>query len=133
MKGWQHKMNHQDYIQKTKNLIDGLKTICSNYGLGNTGSEYKIITEVFLYKFLNDKFFYEMRRANQEFRTSSNIEQDLLQLSDKDYEYKLEKLGERAAKLKKEHFRFPFMHLVHTRILTPQKQLQMQEQQPVTK
>jgi type I restriction enzyme M protein len=104
MKGWHHNMQHLEQIKKTKDLIDGLKTICSNYGLGNTGSEYKIITEVFLYKYLNDKFFYEMRRANKELKNSTNIEKDLLKLSDEDYEYMLEKLGERAAKLKKNHF-----------------------------
>lgn len=99
MSGWHHNMKNLEYVKKTKDLIDGLKTICSNYGLGNTGSEYKIITEVFLYKYLNDKFFYEIRRANKELRNSINIEQDLLKISDKDYEYMLEKLGERAAKL----------------------------------
>jgi type I restriction enzyme M protein len=46
--------NHLEHIQKTKELVDGLKTICTNYGLGNAGSEYKIITEVFLYKFLHE-------------------------------------------------------------------------------
>jgi type I restriction enzyme M protein len=55
--------NHLEHTQKTKELIDGLKTICSNYGLGNAGSEYKIITEVFLYKFLNDKYLHEARLA----------------------------------------------------------------------
>ena len=60
--------NHLEHTQKTKELIDGLKTICSNYGLGNAGFEYKIITEVFLYKFLNDKFLHEARNAKQIFR-----------------------------------------------------------------
>ena len=41
---------------QTKQMIDNLKAVCTNYGLGNASSEYKIITEVFLYKFLNDKF-----------------------------------------------------------------------------
>ena len=40
---------------KTKQLIDSLKGICASYGLGNDGNEFKIITQVFLYKFLNDK------------------------------------------------------------------------------
>lgn len=92
------------FIEKTKELIDGLKTICSNYGLANTGYEYKIITEIFLYKFLNDKFFHEVRKVSKELKDSKNIEQDLLKMSNKDYEYLLEKLGERAAKLKKNHF-----------------------------
>ncbi|NMA66589.1 MAG: SAM-dependent DNA methyltransferase, partial [Clostridiaceae bacterium] len=52
--------------QQTKNMIDDLKTICTNYGLGNASSEYKIITEVFLYKFLNDKFLYEVKSIKPE-------------------------------------------------------------------
>lgn len=97
-------MNQLEHTQKTKELIDSLKTICSNYGLANTGYEYKVITEAFLYKFLNDKFFHEARKANKELKNSANIEQDLQKMSNKDYEYMLEKIGERAAKLKKTHF-----------------------------
>ncbi|MCX6151732.1 MAG: class I SAM-dependent DNA methyltransferase [Ignavibacteriales bacterium] len=96
--------NHLEHTQKTKELIDGLKTICSNYGLGNAGSEYKIITEVFLYKFLNDKFLHEARRANKDLKNSKNIEADIQKMSKGDYEYMLEKMGERSAKLKKTHF-----------------------------
>lgn len=97
-------MTHFEHTQKTKELIDSLKTICSNYGLGNTGSEYKIITEVFLYKFLNDKFFYEARKAIKELKNSVNLEQDIQKMPASDYEYMLDKIGEKAAKLKKTHF-----------------------------
>lgn len=97
-------MKHIEYVQKTKELIDALKTICSNYGLANTGNEYKVITEVFLYKFLNDKFFHEARKADKKLAKSENIEKDLQGMSEDDYEYLLEKIGERAAKFKKEHF-----------------------------
>ncbi len=95
---------HLEHTQKTKELIDGLKTICSNYGLGNAGSEYKIITEVFLYKFLNDKFLHEARNANKELKNSQNIEADIQSMKDADYEYMLEKIGERSAKFGKTHF-----------------------------
>ena len=40
--------------EKTIELIDALKATCQTYGMGNDGNEYKIITQVFLYKFLND-------------------------------------------------------------------------------
>ncbi|MBK9985289.1 MAG: SAM-dependent DNA methyltransferase [Saprospiraceae bacterium] len=96
--------NHLEHTQKTKELIDGLKTVCSNYGLANTGYEYKIITEGFLYKFLNDKFLHEARNANKKLKDSKNIEADIQNMSDNDYEYMLEKIGERSAKLKKTHF-----------------------------
>jgi len=95
---------HLEHTQKTKDLIDGLKTVCSNYGLANSGNEYKIITEVFLYKFLNDKFLHEARKANKDLKNSTNIEADIQKMSDSDYEYMLEKIGERSAKLQKHHF-----------------------------
>ena len=52
-----------DIKEKTLKLIDGLKATCQSYGMGNDGNEYKIITQVFLYKFLNDKFGYELKNA----------------------------------------------------------------------
>jgi type I restriction enzyme M protein len=97
-------MNHTEYVQKTKELIDALKAICSNYGLANTGNEYKVITEAFLYKFLNDKFLHEARLADKKLTHSTAIEQDFQKMSKEDYDYLLEKIGERAAKFKKNHF-----------------------------
>lgn len=47
---------------RVKELIDELKSSCASYGLGNDGNEYKIITQVFLYKFLNDKFSFEAKK-----------------------------------------------------------------------
>ena len=49
--------------EKTIQLIDALKATCKMYGMGNDGNEYKIITQVFLYKFLNDKFGYEVKNT----------------------------------------------------------------------
>jgi len=51
-----------DIKQRTVNLIDSLKAVCGNAGLGNDGNEYKIITEIFLYKFLNDKFASQIKK-----------------------------------------------------------------------
>ena len=51
-------MTDIEFRQKTITLIDSLKTVCANYGLGNDGNEYKIITQTVLYKFINDKFRY---------------------------------------------------------------------------
>ena len=56
-------MAEQDLNSKTIALIDLLKSTTGAYGLANNGSEYKIITEIFLYKFFNDKFGYEAKRA----------------------------------------------------------------------
>ena len=56
-------MAEQGLNSKTIALIDSLKSTTGAYGLANNGSEYKIITEIFLYKFFNDKFGYEAKRA----------------------------------------------------------------------
>jgi type I restriction enzyme M protein len=90
---------------KTKQLVDELKSICANNGLGGDGNEYKIITEIFLYKFMNDKFFYEVRKFdNGKYADVENIEQTLQKLSDEDYEILLLNLSADTAKLKREHF-----------------------------
>ena len=53
------------FIQsQTKELIDRLKATCAQYGLGNDGNEYKIITEIFLYKYMNEMFGHEAKLVN---------------------------------------------------------------------
>ena len=47
----------------TKALIDSLKQSCGSFGLGNDGNEYKIIVQVFLYKYFNDKFGFEAKNV----------------------------------------------------------------------
>ncbi|MCI7590087.1 MAG: type I restriction-modification system subunit M [Spirochaetia bacterium] len=56
-------MTDQTLNAKTIALIDSLKSTTGACGLANNGSEYKIITEIFLYKFFNDKFGYEAKQA----------------------------------------------------------------------
>lgn len=56
----------QKYItDATLSLIDSLKGTIESYGLAGTGWEYKIVTEMFLYKFFNDKFGYEAKRDEE--------------------------------------------------------------------
>lgn len=95
-----------DITQQTKSMIDDLKSICTNYGLGNASSEYKIITEVFLYKFLNDKFIYEAKQAVPEYKDmpAAEAESAMSKLADADYELMLVGVGGETAQLKREHF-----------------------------
>lgn len=88
--------------QQTKQMIDGLKAVCTNYGLGNAASEYKIITEVFLYKFLNDKFLYEAANADPSLSglAPAEVEKRLSDMSDEEYELFLLGFGADTAKLK---------------------------------
>ena len=52
-------MSLQEFLDKIKSMIDELKAMSSDLGLANTGDEYKIIAELFTYKFLNDKLVYD--------------------------------------------------------------------------
>src|SRR5690625_1667657 len=60
-------MTAEEYLNKIKQMIDDLKAMSSDLGLANTGDEYKIISELFTYKFLNDKLLYEFdKREDKE-------------------------------------------------------------------
>lgn len=95
-------MDTRAVIEKTQSMIDGLKAVCANYGLSNTGGEYKIVTEVFLYKYLNDKFLHEIRSVRPEF--SGNTEELLSALSAEEYESLFFELPPGVARLSQKHF-----------------------------
>lgn len=97
-------MVSQEFERRTHKLIDSLKGICAAYGLGNDGNEYKIITQVFLYKFLNDKFSYEAKKIKPELSEAESWEQALVGLSADDLEMLQLQLGPETARLKPEHF-----------------------------
>ena len=97
-------MMTSDFSQKTKDLIDGLKGTCANYGLGNDGNEFKIITQVFLYKFINDKFGFELKLLDKRFISDKPWESVASALSDAEFSRIVLKLPAGTAKLKKEQF-----------------------------
>lgn len=68
--------------EKTVELIDALKATCQTYGMGNDGNEYKIITQVFLYKFLNDKFGYEAKKISKRLANAQKWDEEYLKLSE---------------------------------------------------
>lgn len=94
----------QDFTAKTKELIDNLKGVCALYGLANDGNEFKIITQVFLYKFMNDKFSYEVKELDPKLKNAANWEQEIANYSDNQYEMLLLKMNPDSARLKREHF-----------------------------
>ena len=97
-------MKVQNFVEKTEDLINSLKGVCANYGLGNDGNEFKVITQIFLYKFINDKFIYELRKIDKGLGVDSNIYDSLNALSDSEYSMLLLKLNPSSAKLKRNHF-----------------------------
>lgn len=96
-------MDTKQIMADTKRMIDDLKTVCGNFGLGNAPSEYKIITEIFLYKYLNDKFLYEIRLSDDKWKMCENLEGALNQMSEEAYDDLLDTLPASTAVLRREH------------------------------
>lgn len=93
-----------DFQKKTKALIDSLKNICAHYGLGNDGNEFKIITQTFLYKFLNDKFAYEAKKIDKKVAKAEKWEEALIAMSEEKLEMLKLQMGGDPAHLKPHHF-----------------------------
>ncbi|AGP87573.1 HsdM family class I SAM-dependent methyltransferase [Alteromonas mediterranea] len=93
-----------EFQQKTKTLIDSLKSICANYGLGNDGNEFKIITQTFLYKFLNDKFAFEAKKLDDTIAKADKWEEALAAMSEDDLDMLQLQMGGDTARLKPQHF-----------------------------
>lgn len=91
------------FMTKTKALIDNLKSVCANYGLGNDGNEFKIITQVFLYKFLNDKFRYAVKQEKPELSKAKNFSEALRNLNADDYQFLIASLDPNIPRLHPEH------------------------------
>lgn len=98
--------NEREIIKKTEKMIDELKSVCNTYGLGNASSEYKIITELFLYKYLNDKFLYETKRVAKELNENSStkeVEQYLDSLNPTDFSKLVMRMNPNVARIKNEY------------------------------
>ncbi|EHA1081415.1 TPA: HsdM family class I SAM-dependent methyltransferase [Photobacterium damselae] len=93
-----------EFREKTKALIDSLKSICATNGLGNSTGEFEIITQVFLYKFLNDKFAYEAKKIDEKIASADKWEEVLVEMSEEDLDMLQIQMGGDTARLKPHHF-----------------------------
>lgn len=89
--------------EKTVALIDALKSTCQTYGMGNDGNEYKIITQVFLYKFLNDKFGYEVKRIRPELASAEKWDLAYMNMSEDDRLDMFDEMSPDIPRLNPEH------------------------------
>ena len=96
-------MVEQEFQQKVRELIDGLKSVCSNYGLSGDGNEYRIITQVFLYKFLNDKFAHEIKKVEPSLANAENWEVAFKQKSTEQIKMIQYQTGPEVARLEHKH------------------------------
>ena len=92
-----------DIKTQTYKLIDDLKAVCHNYGMGNDGNEYKVITQIFLYKFLNDKFGYEIKQKDERIAKTEKWETAYSEMSEDDRLDLLDSLSPDVPRLYPQH------------------------------
>ena len=85
----------ETFKSQIKDLVDDLKAVFTHVGLGGEAAEYKLLTQSFLYKFLNDKFLYQAKAID-----ASNSYEKLIDMSEEDYAWLLKFIGTRTAWLK---------------------------------
>lgn len=85
------------YSSLVKQLVDDLKGVFTSAGLGGEAGEYALLIQSFLYKFLNDKFLYEAKKLD-----SNNTYQNIIKMSEEDYEFLQMAIGNKSAKIKRE-------------------------------
>ena len=100
-------MTVEQIKEETFHLIDALKATCQQYGMGNDGNEYKIITQVFLYKYLNDKFCFEVKKLNspivEKIKNAESFETGYSALSEDERLDLLDLLDANIPRLRPEH------------------------------
>lgn len=99
--------NIEEIKNQTYALIDDLKKTTTENGLAGSGNEYVVIVEIFLYKFLNDKFIYEAKKENSELANAEDFFAALDAMSEDDYEEMCDSMLDTII-LKKEHL-IPFL------------------------
>lgn len=89
--------------ENTIELIDALKATCQTYGMGNDGNEYKIITQVFLYKYINDKFGCAVKKLNKKLSQAEKWEEVYAQMTEDERLDLFDELSPDIPRLNPEH------------------------------
>lgn len=100
-------MTTEQIAVATNRLIDALKATTGGYGLGNGGDEYRIVIEIFLYKYFNDKFGYEAKHTASPYQnrlqSAARWDEEYDRFSDDEMENLFTFLPASAPRLRKEH------------------------------
>ncbi len=89
--------------ENTIELIDALKATCQTYGMGNDGNEYKIITQVFLYKYINDKFGFAVKKLSKKLAQAEKWEEAYMQMTEDERLDLFDELSPDIPRLNPEH------------------------------
>lgn len=99
-----NKLTDKELVKNIDNLITDLKDAIGEAGLGGESSEFAIITEIFLYKFLNDKFQYETKRLEPsvlDWQKYNSFDEGINTLSETEYNILLRRISGKTAKINK--------------------------------
>ena len=66
-------MKYEEYLNVIKAMIDELKSMSTQLGLSNTGDEYRIISDLFTYKFLNEKLVNDYKKRTDQSLSFDNL------------------------------------------------------------
>lgn len=89
--------------ENTIELIDSLKATCQKFGMGNDGNEFKIITQVFLYKYLNDKFGKAVKEMSPKLAAAEKWEIAFQEMTDEERQDIFDELDPNIPRLNPEH------------------------------
>lgn len=79
-------MNEVELINNIDELISEIKKCINTAGIDKDSSEFQILTEIFLYKFLNDKFTYESKKNNKKLAEADDFQKALAELPSNEIE-----------------------------------------------
>lgn len=94
-------MDERELINNIDNLISEIKKCINNAGIDKDSSEFQVLTEIFLYKFLNDKFKYESKKINKKLSEAEDYDKAFKELTESEYQELLSELGGNTAVIKK--------------------------------
>ena len=78
-------MNETQLINNIDNLISEIKSCIRTAGINNDSSEFQIVTEIFLYKFLNDKFKFEVKKISKKLAEAEDFDVALEELPQNEF------------------------------------------------
>lgn len=86
-------ISEKELINNIDSLISDLKKCINDAGVTGDSSEFQIMTELFLFKFLNDKFKYKMKDLSQKLKDASDFDKELSNLPKNEFDKLCLKLG----------------------------------------
>lgn len=108
-------MREAELINNIDELINDIKSCIRAAGINNDSSEFEVVTEIFLYKFLNDKLRYELKNISPKLADAEDFDKTLNDLSEQEFNSLLRDLNADTAIIKRDQtISFLYQHKEYT-------------------